>query len=222
MDKNSIISNVKKIREQALIDNRYSLFDFSCVRKCIEKDDIEIYALNSIYDIVSGWDELSKLDIETGKLLDRLEQNGDVTVGFHRTKLDLDGNDLEDIMENGLINYGHINAYGGTAVLSNLPPLSLTMTPLSGITGLVNLTGRYHDNNTTILAVFPSNIVDDELNTKNERNSDVYNIDNEKNPRIKPDYLIGALIKNSDGLDKFYTRDELIKGQYKNKNEIVK
>ena len=85
------------------------------------------------YDMILGWDEICNLPYGVGVSLDRLAN--DSTVMIHRTRLDLDRDSqglnyneaLHSIMDEGLKNYGHMNAVGGGAFSSEPPSLTLTM-----------------------------------------------------------------------------------------------
>ena len=136
---------------------------------------------------------------------------------IHRTRLDLDtsstglpnNEDLYNIMNDGLMNYGHMNAVGGGAYSSTPPSLNLTMTPLSGLTGYINFIASYHGNDTVIIAAFPKELVNEDGENNNVDWNQIYDL-SEYPPRVKREFIAGALLKKSSGLDEFYTRDEIV------------
>lgn len=217
MEKQEILKKIDDINNKALIDDRFSLFMFDTVKEKLKNNDLSVENLSKVYEMLKPWDDKSSIEYKTGKLLNELEQNDNIIVGFHRTKLDLTGNDLKDIVNNGLINYGHINAVGSSA-LNEIPQLALTMTPLKGIAGIINLTASYHDNNTVIISAFPSKLVDEELYTKKENLTKIYEISDKTQPRVRPEYIIGAILKE-EKQDKFYSTNKINDGLISNKNK---
>ena len=84
------------------------------------------------------------------------------------------------------------------------------MTPLVGLTGYINLVAPYKENDTVIFAVFPKDLVDEDGQLVNgHQYSDIYDL-SEKHPRIKSEFMLGALLKKDNSLDEFYTKDEII------------
>ena len=194
---------------------RFSLFDAKFAVDSFNKN-LNYESAKSYYEIIEDWDEKCNLPYEVGVSLDKLAT--DNTVMIHRTHLGLDTstegliyNDvLFDIMNDGLKNQGHANAVGGSA-FSDLPPsLTLTMTPLKGLSGYVNLLASYKSNDVIIVAAFPKELVDDEGEvTDQSRYCDIYDL-SEFPPRVKKKYMVGAILKKDNGLDEFYLRDEVI------------
>lgn len=206
---------VKLRRDAAHKEGRFSLFDAKFATDIFSKG-IKYEYLSIHYEMISGWDEICNLPYGVGVSLDRLAN--DSTVMIHRTRLDLDRDSqgltcneaLHSIMDEGLKNYGHMNAVGGGAYSSEPPSLTLTMTPLTGISGYINLLASYHDNDAIIIAALPKELVD----------SNGYIIDNvpwnkiydlsEHPPKVKREFMVGAILKKNNGLDEFYTRDEIV------------
>ena len=126
--------------------------------------------------------------------------------------LQFDGQDvkiniLSDIAENGLINNGHLSS--GTNVEISEP--SLTLSPLKVFKGFINLIASYKDNNAVIIYSFPSELVNDECDFKSEKAKDIiYDMSGYK-PHIKHEYIVGTIIKNPNGIDKFLTHDKMLK-----------
>ena len=206
---------VKIRRNAAHKKGRFSLFDAKFATDIFSKGTKYEY-LNLSYDMISGWDEICNLPYDVGVSLDRLAN--DSTVMVHRTRLDLDRDSqgltcnevLHSIMDEGLKNYGHMNAVGGGAFSSEPPSLTLTMTPLTGISGYINLLGSYHDNDTTIIAAVPKELVDSKgYVNKNVPWDKVYDL-SEYPPKVKREFMVGAILKKNNGLDEFYTRDEIV------------
>lgn len=206
---------VEAHKRDAHINGKFSLFDAKFSKDAFSGNNSYDY-LNWHYDLLLDWDEKCNLPYEIGVSLDKLAE--DNTVMIHRTRLDLDsdssGLDCNDslysIMNDGLKNYGHANAVGGGAY-SDLPPsLTLTMTPLTGTAGYINLLASYHSNDAVIISAFPKDLVDSTGEIINNPTYDqVYDL-SEYPPRVRKGFMVGAILKKNNGLDEFYTRDEII------------
>lgn len=201
------------IKENAHNKGKFSLFDAKFAEDIFNKNTNYDY-LNSMYDILKSWEDSCNLPYNIGISLDRM--TSDNVVMFHRTNLGLDreksgleyDENLLSIMRDGLKNFGHLGS--GGASNDNRIPLDLTMTPLNGITGYINLVGSYKSNDVIILAVFPKKFVKDDGEVVNESNySDIYDLD-DITPKVKKEYMLGVILKKDNGLDEFYTRDEVI------------
>ena len=155
-------------------------------------------------------------------MLDNLSESNQVFI--HRTNLGLDkeidgipeSDDLYSIMHDGLKNYGHINAVGGGAVSKNPPSLCLTMSHFKGFSGYINLLSKYMDNDTIIISSFPNDIIDNDGCARRDY-SDIYDLSNDI-PSVKPEYMLGALLKKNDGFWHYYSKDEIIDKNEKKKN----
>lgn len=194
---------------------KFSLFDANF--------SIDVFSKNASYDylkwhyeMILGWDKLCNLPYEVGISLDKLAN--DNTVMIHRAHLDLDTNNeglvcnetLYSIMDEGLKNYGHMNAVGGSAFSVDPPPLTLTMTPLKGITGYINLLSSYHSNDVIVVAAFPKELVNADGEIINNPSRDkVYDL-SEFPPKVRREFIVGTILKKNNGLDEFYTREEII------------
>ena len=176
-----------------------------------------------ICGIIDSWEGVSKIPYKLGISIDHFVEDPALTVMIHRTRLDIDGNinnvpiddTLNSIMEKGLINYGDINAVGGSAFSKEIPSLTKTMTPLEGLSGYINLISSYKDNDTIVFAGFPSNLVDKEGEIIGKP-EDVYNFDT-GHPAVKQEYMMGAIIKDKQGNCRFYTRDEILNANSQNR-----
>lgn len=193
----------------------FSLFDAAFSKKYLEKN-LNYDNLNYIYDCITSWDKYNNISYNVGMSLDNLAK--DNTIMVHRVKLNLDtkkeglqtNSTLLNMMNEGLINQGHANAVGGSAFSKTPSALTLTMTPLVGLTGYINLVAPYKENDTVIFAVFPKDLVDEDGQLVNgHQYSDIYDL-SEKHPRIKSEFMLGALLKKDNSLDEFYTKDEII------------
>ncbi|MBR4262208.1 MAG: hypothetical protein IKQ35_02460 [Bacilli bacterium] len=211
-----IESDILRIVNDAAAQGRFSLFMCSDIKNNFTKDK-SLDTVEFFYDLCKGWDEMCNIPLNFGLFLDELSQDESVVVGLHRTNIRYgerngdvpSSNDLVDMMENGLINYGHANAVGGSAFMKDPPP-SLTFSPLKGITGYINLVGSYNGNNTVVLACFPSELVDDELGIKDRsRIDELYDMSG-NNARVRPEHMMGAIIKNNNGLDEVFTKEEIL------------
>ncbi len=211
-DRNNKILNTKieLIKQKDNLKGKFSLFDSSFAREFFSKD-LEYNKRKYFFDLINDWDEKCNIPYNIGISLDRIAK--DNTVMIHRTKLDIDNDvenneNLQNIMNNGLRNYGHGNAVGGSAFVDD-PSLTLTMTPLKGISGWINLLSSWHENDSVIIAAFPKELVKDDGEFANDKSASMIYDYNDKIPSVKSEYLVGAIIKKEDTLDEFYTRDEI-------------
>lgn len=218
---------IEAIKLDAHNNGRFSLFDTKFSNDFLSKK-LTYEQLTNFYDIITNWDKHCNLPYEVGISIDKLAT--DNTVMIHRTHLGIDkntegytdNNTLYNIMTEGLKNYGHLNAVGGGAYLNTIPDLTLTMTPLDGITGYINLIGSYKSNDVTIITAFPKELVNEHGRIKGESNYyAVYDL-SEEPPKVKPEYMIGAILKKNNGLDEFYSQEEIIKLHNANKVSNIK
>lgn len=206
---------VEILRKDARRNGRFSLFDTKISDGVFSRNASYDY-LKDYYDMLQGWDEKCNLPYDVGDFLETLTD--DYTVMIHRTYLGLDvdsdglicNDTLHSIMKDGLKNYGHMNAVGGGA-FSDLPPsLTLTMTPLMGTAGYINLVAPYHSNDAIIVAAFPKELVNDHGEIiDNSYYDKVYDL-SVVPPKVKSEFMVGAILKKNNGYDKFYTRDEIV------------
>lgn len=228
LTRNEMLDKIKKINDKAKVEDRFSLFMFDCVKRSFKNNNLSDDQLELTYNLVKEWDEVSKLPYNTGMFLNELEKDDTIDVGIHRTNFDyindgskiLRSNNLEDIMCNGLQNSGHLNAVGGSAVLDNIAPPSTTISRFKGLEGLINLTGSYKNNNTTVIFAFPKGLVDEDFDYMDESKiPSIYDL-SEITPRVKNKYIVGALIKDKNGIDSLYLRDEILENRYNMENNI--
>lgn len=220
------IDKIKLKKLQELIDQKrkknkengkYSLFYSKKIDNIFFKyKNAKYSSIKDLYNMISSWDNRCKLSYEDGVSLDEISNDPNYTIAIHRTNLGLDNisksNELKDIMTNGLTNYGHMNAFGGSGFIKS-PHLGLTTSVFSGIDGYINLIASYKNNDAVIIFAFPSDIVNGELDIKKNHEQEIYNYDERYmyQATIKPEYIIGVLVKGKEGkLDKFYTREELL------------
>lgn len=216
-----IISKIDVIKEDAKSKGRFSLFHTRWfnekLNECISYEQIKYF-----YDLLKKWDGNCKIRYDVGINIDNLAHNNLFLI--HRTKLYLKkgelgipkNKDLLDIMNNGLINYGHGNARGGSAFSDYPPSLRLTSTILNGITGYINLFSSYKENDCIILMCFPKNFINKEGDSVDrEYFKYVYSREINGGYQVNSKYIYGAILKNNGEFDEFYTRNEII-----NKNTI--
>ena len=211
---------IEKIIMSAQQDNRYSFFEFieveEILKKCERLNDYEKYEY--FYSLFLNWNNESQLSRNAGELINRLMQDKTKTIAIHRTYLgEIETrNDtpttflLDSIMENGLLNNGQLSQ--GASV--GLPSLTLTTTPISKLGDLINIVASYKGNNGTILLSFPRELVDEDLSFKNNSENTIYDIDT-NSYTVKPEYILGVIIKQNGKLDEFYTREQLLNSKTK-------
>ena len=204
--------------DEAHKNGRYSFFENDFAKEyfegCMKLNDFDRYI--TLYNMVEGWDDVCNLSLETGEYISSLwREDVDKIPAIHRVnvgEIKLDGtvptnSNLLSIMRDGLINNGH--AMQG-ALVKGAPDISLTATPLDSFTGMINLLASYKNNNVIVILQFPRLLVDKDLKftTPGAANT-IYN--KEDNIHIiKPEYVLGAIIKREDGLDEFYSREQLL------------
>ena len=195
--------------EYSFFANRYAqdLINAACKANNYE-------ALEQYYEIIKTWDDICNLPLECGTYLENLCNQEDRMIAIHRTYLGeynyeygVPINDrLLGILQLGLQNMGHVNAGAD----SGLPHPNLTTSPLASFSGFVNLIGSYKNNNTTIIVNFPASYVDEDgALRKPEYANYIYDFINGA-PYIKPEYIEFVIIKNKDGLDYYYSADEIM------------
>lgn len=215
-----IIEKEEEVREKidkAHAQGRYSFFEndfaYEFLDKCVKENDYDRYMV--FYDMIDGWDRECNLSLETGQYIGNLWLSDPNKIpAIHRTYLDgytyQNGmpysEDLFNIMEEGLYNYGHANL--GAVV--GIPDLSLTTTPLDSFTGMINLIASYKHNNTTIIMQFPRELVDNSMGFTSKEAIDTIYDQSTGYCVIKPEYILGAVVKSDDGFDQFYSKEQIL------------
>ena len=216
--KEEIKNKMIDIINSSVAEGRYSLFMCKYMQEIRNSKHISLENLQWFYDTCSEWDKMCNLPLEFGLKLEELTKDDSIVLGIRRIRLQYGerengiptSEELDYIMRNGEVNNGHSTAIGGVA-MSKLPDPSLAFTPIKkSFGGYINLVCPYHDSNTVLIAAFPSDVVDDSLGIKDkDKASDIY-ILSDDNPVVRPECLLGAIIKNENGFDEFYTRDEIL------------
>ena len=220
LNENNIISIINQLKIQKNNEGKYSFFD-APFSKCLYDEKIIFDNKKIIFDIIYDLDQNCNISKELGDFLVNASNDTKNRMGIHRTKLyDLiiDNNIiysdmLYDIAKKGIQNFGHLSS----GVNEKCPEPSRTLSPLYGITGFINLLSSYKNNNATIIYSFPSEFLNDEMDFTNSKYiKNIYNFEGGK-PYIKPEYIVGTIIKNEHGLDIFLTHDEMLKNNNKQK-----
>ena len=211
-----INSKIDAIKIDAKNKGRFSLFYTRCfnekLNECISYEKIKY-----LFDLFKKWDDVCKIRYDVGVKIDNLAYNNIVLI--HRTKLDLNkdelgipkNNDLFDIMNNGLINYGHGNARGGSAFSDSPPSLRLTSTILNGIPGYINLLSSFKDNDCIILLCFSKSFINKEGDSVDRKYFKyIYSREINGGYQVNSKYMYGAILKKNGEFDEFYTKDEII------------
>lgn len=204
--------------DEAHSKGRYSFFENDFAKeyfdRCMKMNDFDRYI--TLYNMVEGWDDVCNLSLETGEYISSLwREDVDKIPAIHRANvgdIKMDGDiptnvNLLDIMKNGLINNGHAMQGG---FVKGAPSLSLTATPLDSFTGMINLLASYKNNNVIIVLQFPRLLVDKDLRFTTEGVANtIYNKDGNIHV-IKPEYILGVIVKSKEGLDQFYSREQIL------------
>lgn len=214
------------ILSKAKEDGRFSFFEFDYLKNLLDSrvDDIENYEY--FYGIIKDFDGKCNLSRKSGEYLNQILKDQNSVFAIHRTNLGEitknaagipENSILSKIMDEGLINNGHALSGGGGAV-SLTPDLNLTTTPLSGISGFLNLVGSYKDNNVTVILKFPDDLVSKDL----VRGAENVHITKGNMSYINPDYIAGAIVKDANGFDQFFTKEQILsKNKFNNFDEIL-
>ncbi len=204
-------NRIKKQIELKNSQGKYSLFSAKSLANYIRPSMVEL-----TYEVIKEWDESCNLPIELGEFLDNISLDENNIVAFSRvyiSKLEekekiIESDEIVSIATDGLANNGHVNSSGASQEV-NSP--SDVLSPLSGLEGWINIVGSYKRNNAVILYSIPSKIMDDTCHfTSNSASNYLYNYDKYKVPHIKPEFLIGMIVKNNGAPDLFLTRDDML------------
>ena len=204
------------ILNKAFDEGRYSFFEFDRIKEILEKcEKINKYdKYEFFFNLAKGWDEQCNLSRAAGEQINTFMRDESNVTAIHRTdvgrittKEGLPNNRvINAIMKDGLENHGH-ELQGA---FMDLPPLSLTTTPLITFGDLINLVGSYKNNNVTIILQYPRELVTNDLHfTSEELGRKFYNMDGDVHV-IDPDYVMGVIVKSKDDLDEFYSREQLL------------
>ena len=209
---------VNVIKEEAEKEGRFSLFHTRDMEdKFSRKMDYE--NCRRIYNKVIEHDSKCLIPYNVGTSIDRYTIGN--RVFFHCMNLYLDdSNDVFDnkvlysIMKDGLIN---INKSNSTSIKCN-------MYKLYDVDDYINLVSHYdkvgHGYDTIILAGFPSDYIDLDGNLEANISNDVIYDTSLNTPKIRSNFILGAIIKNDNGLWNFYYRDKIIDSYDKQKRLI--
>lgn len=219
-------ANIDIIIRDAHAKGRYCFFEnsfaFEFLDRCAKENDYERFEM--FYNMIKSWDDVCTLSLETGQYVSNLWLSDlNKLPAIHRTHLydysNEDGipycDDLHSIMSDGLVNYGHANL----GAPQDIPALSLTTTPLDNFTGMLNLIGSYKNNNTTVILQFPREYVGEDLQFRNDQAADVIYDRSSGFCVIKPEYILGAIVKSDNDFDQFYSKEQLLSVD---KNRIMK
>lgn len=189
---------------------KYSLFSTdACQKQLNTSENVDL-----IFDIIDEWNDACNLPLDFGQFLNNMTRDNENLIAFSRVyigELETEGpvqsEEIVDIATNGLLNNGHINS-SGVAQRVNSP--SDVLSPLVGLAGWINLIGKYKNNNAVILYSLPKQYITDSCHFKDERYAkEIYNFDGNLT-HIKPEYLIGMIVKNKDGIDVVLTKDQML------------
>ena len=199
------INRIKEKNSQG----KYSLFSTDTFKNCINTPSMSIY-----FDILKDWDNDCNLPIELGEFLNEATRSNQDLVAFSRVYIgelknngEIASEEISDIATYGLINNGHVNSSGANQELHSP---SECLSPLYGIEGWINLVGRYKRNNAIILYSLPKKYIDNRCYFKDKSKANmIYNFSGNLT-YIKPEFLIGMIIKNKDVPDLFLTREDML------------
>ena len=222
-----LMIKVELLRKQHEANGLYSLLQTKFVQdyidNLIKSGDVKktYLALKNFYDISLRLDSEVQIDYQVGKIIDDLVSDSNYEVFIHRTNLNLNeenySDNLKNIMEQGLINYGHVNALGGAAIMNVAPGIGCCATPLKGLSGYLNLLGSWHSNDSIIVMKIPSNLLNSDNDYINANN--IYNyVDNKY--YIKPEFIKGNIVRKDNKLTKFYIREEILNMENKISNTL--
>ena len=215
-EKTKIVLLRKKINliiEKAKQDGRFSLFMANFVQTKF-KECNTYKGFKYFFDLIESWDEKCKISYQIGIQIDNLATENVIMI--HRTKLSSESsfNDkiLFNIMNEGLINYGHENDAGVAIFNQGMPSMTLTSTPLIGLEGYINLLSNFRGSNSAILMIFPKEYLNDDgrVVDKSVYNQIYYKKDGEKDYRIRPEYMLGVYLIDETGAFAYYSKDQVL------------
>ena len=202
---------IYEIINKDLANDKFSLFEFDVVKAFFrEAQDLNNYdAYLYMFNAIRGWNDSSNINRETGEYLNNLMKEKQGVLGIRRTNTGgfeyINGiptnGELQDIMNNGVINNGHLSS----GVVSDNPDLNLALSPFYSIDGIIFLVSSYKDNNSIILFQFPEEVVDKDLLFKIDPSDFYTSGDN----CISPEYILGVLVKEENRIT-FYDKDQIM------------
>lgn len=213
---NLLKKKIEAIKQKEQARGAFSLFHAKIVEDFINSAT-NYKGMKYAFDLVDSYSGKYNLPYNFGISLENFINKEDLVVCIRRMNLGLDkekpgipsSDELFHLMNDGVENHGHSNAVGGSAFVNDLPDLTLCSTSVSNLGGYINLVSSYHDSDSTIVMVFPTTLVSKSGNIIKGKEKEIYNTDSFF-PTIKPEYVIGTLLKKDNGFDEFYTRSEIV------------
>ena len=200
-----------EIINKDLANDKFSLFEFDVVKAFFrEAQDLNNYdAYLYMFNAIKGWNDSSNINRDAGEYLNNLMKEKQGVLGIRRTNIGgfeyINGiptnGELQNIMNNGVINNGHLSS----GVVSDNPEINLALSPFYSIDGIIFLVSSYKNNNCIILFQFPEEVVDKDLLFKIDPSDFYTSGDN----CISPEYILGVLVKEENRIT-FYDKDQII------------
>lgn len=222
----------KKIAEEyekkSIIDNKYYLLGSDSFKNIVNNKELNDKNLDFFYDICREWDDYGSIDLQVGNMLESLIQNPEYHIGIHRTpsfsSIDENGNLrsslVYSIFEDGLINNGDLSS---GVFNQSYPNPSKTISPIKNIMDAVMFfKSSYKQSNIGILAAFPKEYLNSDLDLEKNYEEEIYNIKDNGSYTdylIKPKYLIGVVYQEN-GNCSFFTKEEVMQTK-KGKLEVI-
>ena len=213
-----LLLKIELIKEEYRNNNKYTLLESSlmddAIKDALTKDKKKAYTIVKLYfdTLISAQGNLN-IPYELGETLDKVLNDKNVDVLIHRTNLflneDYSSEALSSIMRDGLANYGHVSVLGGGTVNTDYPSLRLITTEMTGLSGYVNLLGSWHNNDSIIILKVPKGSFEEMDNPE-----EIYNYTDGKY-YIKPEYIVGNIARNKEGLINFKSREEILEMSHK-------
>ncbi len=206
----------KKFESMGLFSLLHTKYMEDFIKKSLDKNNNNkqlktTQLLKFCLDTAKSNDSVTQVDLGVGKKIEELVNDEKNMMFIHRAKLYLDENntskDLESIMRDGLINYGHINAKGGVAYSLGAPSIGTTLTPMIGLSGYVNLLSNWHNNDSVIVFSIPRELLDED-NDFIDNNLAYNNVDGKY--YIKPEYIVGNIVKKDSKLVSFDLKEDIL------------
>lgn len=210
---------INLIIEKAKQEGRFSLFMANFVQKKF-KECNTYKGFKYFFDLIDTWDKECKIPYQIGMQIDNLANENIIMI--NRTKLSSESpfNDenLFNIMNEGLINYGHENDAGVAIADQGIPSMTLASTPLIGLEGYINLLSKFRGSNSVILMKFSKEDLNEDGRVVDESvyNKIYYKKDGEKDYRIRPEYMLGVYLIDDSGIFEYYSKDQVLN----NNNDI--
>lgn len=223
-----IIEEIQEAKEKSKTSKSFQLinsdygnnFLINTMNRSIEEKNS--FYVESIYQMLTSWDNYGDMSLELGKWLEQLISKEDIQIGIHRTGGYgmIDPNEvynssiLYDIFDKGLYITGDISS--GVDHKGEIIQPNKNISPLNNILeGIMYAKSSYKHSTGGIITSIPSEYVTESYSLKDGAEEKIYTkVDNQWT--LKPEYLVGFIAQDK-GVCTFYSKEDILTN-YKEKN----